>query len=214
MLNKLLKTMGVLYVTAAKKIRKKDGRVPKKEDLVNNNNVVYSAISENELVIVFENGFVLYQTDLYNEKVRSTVFPLGWVLDKFIEIMDVDAKQFTNLSSEFVLAMVGDQRVQENIARNLPEFDVDYDFTSFASDENVEEEVVENIVREEIYQILANGIKKLTKTEAHVLDLRYFFNLTQVEVAKRLGESRSNVQYFERKALEKIRMEFRAVGYM
>jgi RNA polymerase sporulation-specific sigma factor len=57
--------------------------------------------------------------------------------------------------------------------------------------------------------VLHNMLKELSGREKKIILLRYFRNVTQGEVAKRLGISQVQVSRIEQKVLEKFRNAFK-----
>ena len=53
--------------------------------------------------------------------------------------------------------------------------------------------------------VLKEALSKLNREERQVIILRYFKDMTQTEVAKKLGMTQVQVSRFERKVLEKIK---------
>ncbi|HET9051530.1 MAG TPA: SigB/SigF/SigG family RNA polymerase sigma factor [Candidatus Dormibacteraeota bacterium] len=66
----------------------------------------------------------------------------------------------------------------------------------------------ENLERVEMRRLLAQAMEHLTPRERQIMVLRFFDQLPQTEVAKRLGISQMHVSRLQRAALEHMRSEF------
>ena len=222
-MNNITANYGVLWSAAAKDvIKKQSGRVPDKQAVVNSDAaVVFSHIEDHRLIFVFDDGYVLYQTDLINDMVRSTVFPLKDATFYYNFVNDdkqvIDEKTVANLPSELVLHHVGDQRIYENVCRNLKENNMDDVHgqweKEFCSSPDILEKMVDRAEIAVKKQILFSSVKNLSKLQLSVLYYRFCLGYTQLETAEKLNVKRPKVQYQEREALKKLRDEFIKRGF-
>ena len=54
---------------------------------------------------------------------------------------------------------------------------------------------------------LKEAMKKLTEREKKIIDMRYYLNKTQMEIASEIGISQAQVSRLEKGALEKMRKQ-------
>lgn len=114
-------------------------------------------------------------------------------------IMELSEK--TGLSrQEIVLALTSVKRpvsVDEMMGQEEPSKEHS---TFLLVDENarVEEKTVDHI-------LLSQLVKQLDRRERHLLSLRYYMDLSQVETAKRMGLTQASVSRMEKKVLSKMR---------
>lgn len=212
--NQVLASFGDLYDVASKDIIKKKNHVPSKTELIDHEpNIVFSDISEHELVFVFSNGFVMYQTDEITNMTRSTVFPLKGTLEIASELEEMSTNMVRQMPSAIVLSTVGKNRIQENVERNLPVSGNELDYELMRSDFDLENHVIDQISQEELKDLFTKAIPTLTKLQARVLDFRYCYNYSQEQTGKVMGKKRPNVQKIEEGALKKLRKFFESEGY-
>ena len=213
-LNSQLATFGDLYDVASKDVTKNNNRVPNKTELINNEcNIVFSNIAEHELVFVFENGYVLYQTDEITSMTRFTVFPLKRTLEPASELEELSTDAVRQMPSEMVLSTVGKNRIEENVNRNTPIIGNAINDEITRSDFDLEKQVLDEISQEELKDIYTRSIPTLTKLQAKVLDYRYCYMYSQERTGREMGKTRSNIQKIEEGALKKLRKFFENEGY-
>lgn len=213
-LNTLLATFGDLYDVAAKDVTKNDNHVPQKKVLIDSgHNILFSNITDNELIFVFDNGFVLYQTDEITSMTRSTVFPLKGTLEIACELEEVSEDIIRQTPSAIVLSTIGKNRIEDNIDRNAPIIDTEINDEITRSEFDVEKQVLDEISKEELKDMFTRAIPTLTKLQARVLDYRYCYMYSQEQTGKVLGKKRPNIQKIEEGALKKLRKFFENEGY-
>lgn len=228
-MNDLMSIYGILYVVAGVDVKKgKNNRVPSKKALINGKDaIVYSYIDEHNLIYVFENGYVLYQTDLISNMVRTTVFPLKSIkyVYEFISTENnslytkkvIDEFEMRNISPNEVISSWGKERILNGIERQKAKLDITELTTEDQKKVNNSEDILDTIIIEEEtkekLQLLNAGINKLTSKQKEVIDCRYRLGQTQEETAKMLNTTRSNVQKHEQAALQNLRKEFVNAGY-
>lgn len=213
-LNTLLASFGDLYDVASKDVTKNDNHVPQKRVLIDSgHNILFSNITDNELIFVFDNGFVLYQTDEITSMTRSTVFPLKGTLEIACELEEVSEDIIRQTPSVIVLSTIGKNRIEENINRNVPIIDNEINDEITKSDFDVETQVLDEISREELKDMFTRAIPTLTKLQARVLDYRYCYMYTQEQTGQVMNTTRANIQKIEAGALKKLRKFFESEGY-
>ena len=213
-LNTLLASFGDLYDVASKDVTKNDNHVPQKKVLIDSgHNILFSNITDNELIFVFDNGFVLYQTDEITSMTRSTVFPLKGTLEIACELEEVSEDIIRQMPSVIVLSTVGKNRIEENVSRNSPIIDNEINDEITRSDFDVETQVLDEISREELKDMFTRAIPTLTKLQARVLDYRYCYMYTQEQTGQVMNTTRANIQKIEAGALKKLRKFFENEGY-
>lgn len=213
-LNTLLATFGDLYDVASKDVTKNDNHVPQKKVLIDSeHNILFSNITDNELIFVFDNGFVLYQTDEITSMTRSTVFPLKGTLEIACELEEVSEDIIRQTPSAIVLSTIGKNRIEDNIDRNAPIIDNEINDEITRSGFDVEKQVLDEIAQEEIKDMFTRSIPTLTKLQKKVLDYRYCYRYTQERTGKEMNTTRANIQKIEAGALKKLRKFFENEGY-
>lgn len=228
-MNDLMSIYGMLYVVAGIDVKKgQNNRVPNKRTLIDGEDaIVYSHIDEHNLIYVFENGYVLYQTDLFSNMVRTTVFPLKsikYVYD-FISTENnslytkkvIDEFEMRNMPPNEIISTWGKERILNGIERQKTKLDITELTTDDQKVVNKSEDILDTIIIEEEtkekLQLLNAGIDKLTSKQKEVIYCRYRLSQTQEETAKTLNTTRSNVQKHEQAALQNLRKEFIEAGY-
>ena len=187
-LNTLLASFGDLYDVASKDVTKNDNHVPQKKYLIDSgHNILFSNITDNELIFVFDNGFVLYQTDEITSMTRSTVFPLKGTLKIASELEEVSEDIIRQTPSVIVLSTIGKNRIEENINRNVPIIDNEINDEITRSDFDLEKQVLD--------------------------DYRYCYNYTQQQTGEEMKTTRANIQKIEAGAFKKLRKFFENEGY-
>ena len=213
-LNTLLASFGDLYDVASKDVTKNDNHVPQKKYLIDSgHNILFSNITDNELIFVFDNGFVLYQTDEITSMTSSTVFPLKWTLKIASELEEVSEDIIRQTPSVIVLSTIGKNRIEENINRNVPIIDNEINDEITRSDFDLEKQVLDEIAQEEIKDMFTRSIPTLTKLQKKVLDYRYCYNYTQQQTGEEMKTTRANIQKIEEGAFKKLRKFFENEGY-
>lgn len=213
-LNTLLASFGDLYDVASKDVTKNDNHVPQKRVLIDSgHNILFSNITDNELIFVFDNGFVLYQTDEITSMTRSTVFPLKGTLEIACELEEVSEDIIRQTPSVIVLSTIGKNRIEENINRNVPIIDNEINDEITRSDFDLEKQVLDEIAQEEIKDMFTRSIPTLTKLQARVLDYRYCYMYTQQQTGQVMNTTRANIQKIEAGAFKKLRKFFENEGY-
>ena len=223
MMNDLMTMYGSLYIVAGLETKKgKNGRVPDKQTLINSGSaIVFSHIDEHNLIYVFENGYVLYQTDLIGDMVRSTVFPLISVKYSY-EFVDDQNVTFNALDlakepPENVLTVFGTQKILNNIERSgrmISENAIDDIYKQkFYSVDDFSDQIAEKEEFNQLLKVLYNSIGQLTDLQKKVLSYKFGKRLTQEEIANKMDLTRSTVQSHERSALKKLKKLFEEAGY-
>lgn len=69
-------------------------------------------------------------------------------------------------------------------------------------------DILEHIIEDEELEVLHKALSKLKSTYKQVLELKYKNNMTQMEIAKIVGVSQSQISRIEKKALKQLRKEF------
>ena len=229
LMNDLMSIYGMLYIVAGIDVKKdKNNRVPNKRTLIDGGDaIVYSHIDEHNLIYVFENGYVLYQTDLISNMVRTTVFPLKSIefVYNFISIEDnslytkkvIDEFEMRNMSPNEIISAWGTERILNGIERQKSKLDI----TELSNHDqeiiNDSTDILDTIIIEEetkdLLQLLNSSIDKLTDKQKEVIYCRYRLSHTQEETANILHTTRSNIQKHEQAALQNLRKEFAKAGY-
>ena len=139
---------------------------------------------------------------------RSTVFPLKGTLEIASELEEVSEDIIKQMPSVIVLSTVGKNRIEENINRNVPIIDNEINDEITKADFDVENQVLDEISREELKDMFTRAIPTLTKFQAQVLDYRYCYMYSKEQTGKVLGKKRPNIQKIEEGALKKLRKFF------
>jgi DNA-binding transcriptional regulator YiaG len=228
-LNDLILTYGILYVLAAKQV-KKYGCSPTKQDLDESGaGIIYSHIEKHELAYVYANGYVLYQAE-FDSQVRSTIFPLSEVNIKYFFVTDdkpvvLNEDGLKDLAPFEVLRLYGQDKIEANRERNrkseTPENLNNEKITKQhrqqlaeqLSSQDFSDEVIEKIALTQDVEELLKGTQELTDMQEKVCWYRFNEGLTQKDTAKKLGISRSTVESHEKAAIANYQKHFKKVGY-
>lgn len=108
--------------------------------------------------------------------------------------------EYINIDREFLVMAINSSREVDSIDRSI-ECDNGKDMhiiDTIAAEEDKSEKIVDNI-------LLKETIKKLDKREKDIVIMRYIEELTQSQVAKKIGVSQVQVSRLEKKILLKMR---------
>ena len=161
---------------------------------------------------VYENGFATYEQD--NAHTVIAVDRCGGYRYEFSDGYEyVPAEVFDEAEWAVRLVMEGEHRLEENRARNrsrnetvLAEYD-GAELEQFAMVDFLEEENARLLADKTVRRLYA-ALRKLTERQLQIVQLYYFKEMTQEEIAEDLGISQRAVSYSLEGALKKLKKNF------
>lgn len=168
-------------------------------------------------LFVYENGFVSYSL-IQDGRACSTVFTIDKMKWKYTFVkgndLTIPESEYENFDAAKLLTLYAEERLMHN-SDSREEYKTDYhldsdgnDFTTEASTPDFTDAFLDNFEHRTTSNRLYKAISKLTEKQRIVLELYYFNQKTQQEIAAKLGISRTSVQDRLDGALKKLKKIF------
>lgn len=199
-LRNLFKELGVDNVHKEENMTRKK-LTSEQHEIILQHNILDSTLT------IYNNGYIMYENNTY-----YTIFTLDYV---HFEYKSVTKKTYSIPEEEYsndvikALATFGEIRLAKNsYARSRKPFEVDIQEQSYnknIASQDVADYVINKLEHDANIQNLIDAILTLTAKQKKAINLYYFEELTQDNIAKKLNCSRTNIESHLQGALKKLK---------
>ncbi len=166
---------------------------------------------------VYKEGYITYY-QIQNKKKFATVFAIDHVKWRYQfvtgETKTIPQAEYENHDAVKILTIYAEGRLMHN-ADSREEYRTDYhldndgtDFTAEATAPDFTEELLNSHEKKMEYKRLHQAISGLTDKQRQIIKMYFFYNMTQQQIANKIGISRSSVSDCLQGALKKLKKIF------
>lgn len=195
-----------------------EGKLPTYNELSKSGkDILLNHKTDKTSLTVYKDGYITY-CQIQNNKKFATVFAIDHVKWRYQfvtgETKTIPQAEYENHDAVKILTIYAEGRLMHN-ADSRQEYRTDFhlnndgnDFTAEATAPDFTEELINRYEKKMKCDRLHKAISQLTARQRQVVELYFFYNKTQQQIANKIGISRSSVSDCLQGALKKLKKIF------